>query len=184
MKKYLFSTLFLLGMALAVVAQNTGKRVWYNAYKDKDHKQYFTHYIMDRKAMEFHFDWDSDNEMVIKNYKKNGNTETFDAYYKDNPGKQFAHIVLTTDAANPANASITVQMVEYSSKKEFYYIVEDNTQLKNNSDGGSASVKGGGGAASVKDGAKNLLNKGKNLFKKKEQQPKQAKSSGSKDDEK
>lgn len=168
MKNYLISTLFLLSLTLSVVAQTSANRVWYNAYKDKDHKQYFTHYIMDRKAMEFHFDWDSDNEMVIKNYKKNGNTETFDTYYKDNPSKQFAHIVLVTDATNPANSNITVQMVEYSSKKESYYIVEDNTQLKNNSGSGSASGKGGDGISSVKDGTKNLLNKGKNLFKKKE----------------
>lgn len=182
MKNYLFTTLFLLGMALTTVAQ-TSNRVWYNAYKDKEHKQYFTHYIMDRKAMEFHFDWDSDNEMVIKNYKKSGNKETFDTYYKDNPSKLFARIVLVTDEANPVNSSITVNIVEYSGAKEFYYLVQDNTKLKRNSNEGPATVSGGYGKNSVKDGAKNLLNKGKNLFKKKEQ-PKQSKSSASKDDEK
>ena len=67
MKKYLFTTLVLLGWTLAAVAQISGKRIWYNAYVDKERQHYHTHYIMDRKAMEFHFDWDSDNEMLIKN---------------------------------------------------------------------------------------------------------------------
>ena len=172
MKKYLFTTLVLLSMALTAVAQ---KRVWYDAYNDKDHKQYFTHYIMDRKNMEFHFDWDSDNEMVIKNYKKNGNTETFDAYHKEDPKKLFAHITLTTDS-DPAKMKITVSIVEYSTRKEEYYIWEgkrESDRLNNNdtpgyNQGGVPTTKQGGGSNSVKDGAKNLLNKGKNLFKKKE----------------
>ena len=84
MKKLLFSTLFLLGMTVNAIAQSTSS-VWYNAFTDKEHKNYFTHYFMDRKNMEFHFDWDSDNEMLIKNYVKKGNTETFDTYYKDEP---------------------------------------------------------------------------------------------------
>ena len=100
MKKLFFSMLYLIALVLPAVAQTADNRVWYDAYRDKECKDYATHYIMDRKAMEFHFDWDSDNEMLIKNYKKNGQTETFDAYYKEEPGKQFAHIVLVTGDTN------------------------------------------------------------------------------------
>ena len=170
MKKYLFTTLFLLGMALTAVAQ---KRVWYDAYQDKEHKNYYTHYIMDRKNMEFHFDWDGDNEMVIKNYKKNGNTETFDCYYKEEPKKLFARVTLTLDTT-PTHGKITVIHVENKSPKEVFYICENNkemSRLQGNDEpgigqGGGNSVTNGGN--SVTNGAKKLLNKGKNLFKKKD----------------
>ena len=167
MKMVLFSTLILLGWALAAVAQNSGNGVWYNAYADKEHKQYSTHYFIDRKAMEFHFDWDSDNEMLMKNYKKSGNTETFDAYYKDNPNKQFARITLVIDSSNPANSNITVKVVEYASNPEHFYLEEDNSKLGDDAGSGSVGVTSGNPKGSVKDGAKKLLNKGKNLFKKK-----------------
>ena len=166
MKKYLFTTLVLLGWTLAAVAQISGSRVWYNAYVDKEHKHYYTHYIMDRKAMEFHFDWDSDNEMLIKNYKKSGNTETFDAYHKENPNKLFAHITLVIDSSKPVNSNITVKIVEYASKPEHYYLEESKSELGGNA-GGPASVTRGNASGSLTGGAKKLLNKGKNLFKKK-----------------
>ena len=167
MKKYLFTTLVLLGWTLAAVAQISGNRVWYNAYVDKEHQHYHTHYIMDRKAMEFHFDWDSDNEMLMKNYKKSGNTETFDAYYKENPNKLFAHITLVIDSSKPVNSNITVKIVEYASNPEHYYLEEDNSELGGKAGGSPVDVSGGNAKGSVKNGAKNLLNKGKNLFKKK-----------------
>ena len=179
MKKLFFSMLYLNALVLPAVAQTADNRVWYNAYRDKECKDYATHYIMDRKAMEFHFDWDSDNEMLIKNYKKNGKTETFDAYYKEEPGKQFAHIVLVT---GDTGSNITINIVEYSAPKEFYYLEENKKAQPRYSGGDSSDVSpepdtrySGGdsdvspepGKGSVKSSAKNLLNKGKNLFKKK-----------------
>lgn len=164
MKKYLFTTLFLLGMALTAVAQ---KRIWYDAYQDKDHNHYYTHYIMDRKDMEFHFDWDGDNEMVMKNYKKNGNTETFDCYDKENPKKLFARVTLVLDAA-PANSKITVIYVENNRPKEVLYICESKKEASRLQGNDGPGIGQGGGGNSVTNGAKKLLNKGKNLFKKKE----------------
>ena len=173
MKKLLFSTLFLLGMTVNAIAQSTSS-VWYNAFTDKEHKNYFTHYFMDRKNMEFHFDWDSDNEMLIKNYVKKGNTETFDTYYKDEPSKKFARIVLVIDDKNPENSKITINIVEQNAPQENYYIkekVDEKSDEKGDIKAPSAPSANGanvdGGTKSIKDNAKNLLNKGKNLFKKK-----------------
>ena len=177
MKKLLFSTLFLLGMTVNAIAQSTSS-VWYNAFTDKEHKNYFTHYFMDRKNMEFHFDWDSDNEMLIKNYVKKGNTETFDTYYKDEPSKKFARIVLVIDDKNPENSKITINIVEQNAPQENYYIKEEGDKksdekgdIKAPSAPSAPSANGAnvdGGTKSIKDNAKNLLNKGKNLFKKKD----------------
>lgn len=176
MKKLLFSTLFLLGMTVNAIAQSTSS-VWYNAFTDKEHKNYFTHYFMDRKNMEFHFDWDSDNEMLIKNYVKKGNTETFDTYYKDEPSKKFARIVLVIDDKNPENSKITINIVEQNAPQENYYIKEkvdeksdEKGDIKAPSAPSAPSANGAnvdGGTKSIKDNAKSLLNKGKNLFKKK-----------------
>ena len=173
MKKLLFSTLFLLGMTVNAIAQSTSS-VWYNAFTDKEHKNYFTHYFMDRKNMEFHFDWDSDNERLIKNYVKKGNTETFDTYYKDEPSKKFARIVLVIDDKNPENSKITINIVEQNAPQENYYIkekVDEKSDEKGDIKAPSAPSANGanvdGGTKSIKDNAKNLLNKGKNLFKKK-----------------
>lgn len=176
MKKLLFSTLFLLGMTVNAIAQSTSS-VWYNAFTDKEHKNYFTHYFMDRKNMEFHFDWDSDNEMLIKNYVKKGNTETFDTYYKDEPSKKFARIVLVIDDKNPENSKITINIVEQNAPQENYYIKEEGDKksdekgdIKAPSAPSAPSANGAnvdGGTKSIKDNAKSLLNKGKNLFKKK-----------------
>ena len=176
MKKLLFSTLFLLGMTVNAIAQSTSS-VWYNAFTDKEHKNYFTHYFMDRKNMEFHFDWDSDNEMLIKNYVKKGNTETFDTYYKDEPSKKFARIVLVIDDKNPENSKITINIVEQNAPQENYYIkekVDEKSDEKGDIKAPSApsapsanEANVDGGTKSIKDNAKNLLNKGKNLFKKK-----------------
>lgn len=174
MKKLLFSTLFLLGMTVNAIAQSTSS-VWYNAFTDKEHKNYFTHYFMDRKNMEFHFDWDSDNEMLIKNYVKKGNTETFDTYYKDEPSKKFARIVLVIDDKNPENSKITINIVEQNAPQENYYIkekVDEKSDEKGDIKAPSAPSANGanvdGGTKSIKVNAKNLLNKGKNLFKKKD----------------
>ena len=180
MKKLLFSTLFLLGMTVNAIAQSTSS-VWYNAFTDKEHKNYFTHYFMDRKNMEFHFDWDSDNEMLIKNYVKKGNTETFDTYYKDEPSKKFARIVLVIDDKNPENSKITINIVEQNAPQENYYIKEEGEKKSDEKSDEKGDIKApsapsapsaneanvDGGTKSIKDNAKNLLNKGKNLFKKK-----------------
>ena len=174
MKKLLFSTLFLLGMTVNAIAQSTSS-VWYNAFTDKEHKNYFTHYFMDRKNMEFHFDWDSDNEMLIKNYVKKGNTETFDTYHKDEPSKKFARIVLVIDDKNPENSKITINIVEQNAPQENYYIKEEGDKksdekgdIKAPSAPSANEANVDGGPKSIKDNAKNLLNKGKNLFKKKD----------------
>ena len=165
MKKLFFSTLFLLGMTVNAIAQSTSS-VWYNAFTDKEHKNYFTHYFMDRKNMEFHFDWDSDNEMLIKNYVKKGNTETFDTYYKDEPSKKFARIVLVIDDKNPENSKITINIVEQNAPQENYYIKEkvdekgdEKGDIKAPSAPSANEANVGGGTKSIKDNAKNLFKK-------------------------
>lgn len=172
MKKYIFLPLLFLCLGLSSTAQELRNRIRYEAYADKDYQHYVTHYLIDRKAMEFHFDWDSDNEMAIKNYKRSGNTETFDVFIPSEPGKRYAHIVLTIDPADQEHGQITVSVNNgYEKRTDKQFLKE---KKENQGGSGSATVATnpkdavkGGAKGAIKDGAKNILNKGKDLFKKK-----------------
>lgn len=174
MKKFILLPLLFLCLGLSATAQELRNRIRYEAYTDKDYQQYVTHYLVDRKAMEFHFDWDSDNEMMIKNYKRNGNTETFDAFMPSEPGKRYAHIVLTIDPANQEYGQITISVNNEYEKRTDNYFLKEHKDERGQGYSGKAdaptnpkdAVKGGA-KGTIKDGAKNLLNKGKDLFKKK-----------------
>jgi hypothetical protein len=126
--------------------------------------------------MTYRFDGDSEDEctMEMKNYKKNGNTETFDIYAKFGyeKGKKKGHITITTDpdlVVAEGNVDLSKQKVtikdEYGTKNLYFMTTKQCNKFYGKSGG-----EGRGSANPVdkaKDKAKDLFNKGKNLFKKK-----------------
>ena len=97
MKRTLLSILMLVGLVLSVSAQE--EELFY--YTDSKGTNFAIRDFIDRKAMTYRFDGDSEDEctMDMKNYKKNGNTETFDIYAKFGyeKGKKKGSITITTD---------------------------------------------------------------------------------------
>ena len=97
MKRALLSMLMFVGLALSVSAQE--EEIHY--YADAQGTQWAIRDFIDRKAMIYRFDGDSEDEctMEMRNYKKNGNTETFDIYVKGGyeKGKKRGSITIVTD---------------------------------------------------------------------------------------
>ncbi len=165
MKRIILFALFVIGVVSAVSAQ----KVKYSTVDENDN--YTGWYEIDRTAKKFYIDSDSqsDSENLIRNYKKSGNTESFDAY-NEMMGQVIYNVKLTLDE----NQKGTIKL---------YYqgqLVGENRIRKakpgdgNRGGGGYAPasapkpVKDGNTVDKAKDGAKKLLNKGKNLFKKKD----------------
>ena len=152
------------GLALSVSAQE--EELFY--YMDAKATDSYMRDFIDRKAMTYRFDGDSKDEctMEMKNYKKNGNTETFDIYVKQGPekGKKNGSITIVTDPnlevkkneANLAKQTITIKSAGYTRK---YYFM---TEKQNNKFRGKHTNP----IDKAKDKAKGLLDKGKGLFKK------------------
>jgi hypothetical protein len=177
MKRALFSILMFVGMALSVSAQEEG--IFY--YMDAKGTQSCVRDFIDRKAMVYRFDGDSEDEctMEMKNYKKNGNTETFDIYAKAgyNKGKKQGSITITTDpnlvVAKDKELDLSKQKAtikDGSSTKTLYFLTE---KQYNEFHGKSGDGESGGSLNPVdkaKGKAKDLLNKGKSLFKKKKKE--------------
>ena len=173
MKRALLSILMFVGLALSVSAQE--EELFY--YMDAKATDSYMRDFIDRKAMTYRFDGDSEDEctMEMKNYKKNGNTETFDIYAKFGyeKGKKRGSITITTDP----NLVVTKDNVDLSNQKvvikdgsvtyKYYFL----TGKQNDKFRGESSNGGGGGSLNPVDKAKEkgkaLLNKGKDLFKKK-----------------
>ena len=172
MKRALFSILMFVGLALSVSAQEEG--VFY--FMDAKGTQFCVRDFIDRKAMVYRFDGDSEDEctMEMKNYKKNGNTETFDIYAKAGyeKGKKRGSITITTDP------NLVVEKGKELDLSKQKATVKDGTSTKNlyfltEKQYNEFHGKSGDGAGSMnpvdkaKGKAKDLLNKGKGLFKKK-----------------
>ena len=79
MKRVLFTAMMLVGICLSASAQK--EALYYYSVEGMSFK--IRNWI-DRSAMIFYFDSDSEDEstMLMKNYKKNGNKETFDLVVK------------------------------------------------------------------------------------------------------
>jgi hypothetical protein len=164
MKRALFATLMLIGIALSASAQK--EEIFY--YSDTKAESFVAREFIDRSAKTFYFDGDSEDDCVmeIKNYKKNGNTETFDIYVKQGPekGKKNGSITIVTDPnlevkkneANLAKQTITIKSAGYTRK---YYFM---TEKQNNKFRGKHTNP----IDKAKDKGNGLLDKGKGLFKK------------------
>ena len=173
MKRALLSILMFVGLALSVSAQE--EELFY--YMDAKATQSFMRDFIDRKAMTYRFDGDSEDEctMDMKNYKKNGNTETFDIYAKFGyeKGKKKGSITITTDpelVVAKGNVDLSKQKVtiknEYGTKN-LYYLTGKQWNKYQGKSGGGEDRGSANPVDKAKDKAKDLLNKGKGLIKKK-----------------
>ena len=174
MKRTLLSILMFIGLALSVSAQEEG--IFY--YMDAKGTQNFMRDFIDRKAMTYRFDGDSEDEctMEMKNYKKNGNTETFDIYAKfgHKKGKKQGSISITTDpnlaVAKGKDLDLSKQKVtikdEYGTKNLYFLTEKQHAKLYGRS-GGDDESGSLNPVEKAKGKAKDLLNAGKGLFKKK-----------------
>ena len=171
MKRVLLSILMFVGLALSVSAQE--EELFY--YMDAKATDSYMRDFIDRKAMTYRFDGDSEDEctMEMKNYKKNGNTETFDIYAKFGyeKGKKQGSITITTDPdlvvtkGKELDLSKQKVVINNSGHTYKYYFLTGKQHAK-------LYGRGGGGESlnpvdKAKEKGKDLLNKGKNLFKKK-----------------
>ena len=173
MKRTLLSILMFVGLALSVSAQEEG--IFY--YNDAKGTQSFMRDFIDRKAMIYRFDGDSEDEctMEMKNYKKNGNTETFDIYAKFGyqKGKKKGSITITTDpdliVTKGKELDLSKQKVtikdEHGTKKLYFLTEKQYNKYHGKSGGGEGGFKNP--VDKAKDKAKDLLNAGKGLLKKK-----------------
>ena len=169
MKRALLSILMFMGLALSVSAQE--EEIHY--YADAQGTQWAIRDFIDRKAMIYRFDGDSENEctMEMRNYKKNGNTETFDIYVKGGyeKGKKRGSITIVTDPnldikAKELNLSKQTAVIKDGSYTRKFYFLTGKQYNKRNGKGGNPISNA---KENAKDKAKDLLNAGKNLFKKK-----------------
>ena len=174
MKRTLLSILMFVGLALSVSAQEAEMFYFMDAKATDSYMRDF----IDRKGMTYRFDGDSEDEctMEMKNYKKNGNTETFDIYAKFGyeKGKKKGHITITTDpdlVVTKGNVDLSKQKVtikdEYGTKNLYFMTTKQWNKFFGESGGGGNEGGSLNPVDKAKDKAKNLLNKGKNLIKKK-----------------
>ena len=170
MKRAFLSILMFIGLALSVSAQE--EELFY--YTNSTGTDFSIRDFIDRKAMIYRFDGDSEDEctMEMKNYKKNGNTETFDIYAKFGyeKGKKKGHITITTDpdlVVAEGNVDLSKQKVtikdEYGTKNLYFMTTKQWNKFYGRGGGSESSNPVG----KAKEKGKDLLNKGKNLFKKK-----------------
>ena len=174
MKRTLLSILMFVGLALSVSAQEAEMFYFMDAKATDSYMRDF----IDRKAMTYRFDGDSEDEctMEMKNYKKNGNTETFDIYAKFGyeKGKKKGHITITTDpdlVVTKGNVDLSKQKVtiknEYGTKNLYFMTTKQWNKFFGKSGGVGEDRGNANPVDKAKEKGKDLLNKGKNLFKKK-----------------
>lgn len=172
MKRIFIVTLMFVGLSVSAFAQ---KEALY--YYNLQTNSFAIRNWIDRSAKMFYFDSDSESDavMLMKNYKKNGNKETFDVYPKAYPNQKRGTITLITDPdlkvakeLDLSKQTVTESVDGYTQK--FGFLTEKQRKMydKLNGNGGGGSAEENGNVVDkAKDKAKGLLNKGKNLFKKK-----------------
>lgn len=173
MMRVLFTAMMLIGLCLSVSAQE--EEIFY--YMDSKGQKQMVRDFIDRKAMIYRFDGDSEDDctMEMRNYKKNGNTETFDIHAKFGyeKGKKMGFITIVTDpdlvVAKGKELDLSKQTAtikdEYQTRKLYFLTGKQYDKLHGKrGDGGDESLNP---VDKAKAKGKDLLNKGKNLFKKK-----------------
>lgn len=168
-KRSLFVILIFLGFALSASAQK--EEIYYFNLKENS---FVAREFIDRSGMTYYFDGDSEDDCVMemKNYKKNGNTETFDIYTKlgSEKGKKRGSITIVTDPNLDLKAqeldlskqTVTIKDGKYTYKYGFLTEKQYKKRFGKGGDGESLNP-----VEKAKEKGKALLNKGKNLFKKK-----------------
>ena len=162
MKRVVLSLILILGLSMSLSAKKEAMYAYDTSLAD-----FCGMYWIDREAQLFYFDSDSEDDatMMMKNYKKNGNKETFDIYQKSNPSKKVGSVVLVINPELTAKDDLTSQSLVVKAFGQTYnHGVKTEKQNGNKSKGGDMNDV----VDKAKEGAKNLFNKGKNLFKKKD----------------
>ena len=171
MKRVLFTAMMLISLCLSATAQKEGLYYFMDAKGEQSAGREF----IDRKDLVYIFAGDSEDDctMVMRNYQKNGNTETFDLYIKlgSHKGKKrgSGKIVTAPDLVVSKGKELDMSKQKATIKSDGYtYKYFFLTEKQYNKFYG----RGGGGENSnpvekAKEKGKDLLNKGKNLLKKK-----------------
>jgi hypothetical protein len=172
MKKALFTVLMFMGLVLSASAQE--EELFY--YRDSKGTEFMIRDFIDRKAMTYRFDGDSEDEctMEMRNYKKNGNTETFDIYAKFGyeKGKKRGSITIVTNPdlvvakGQELDLSKQTATIKDGQTKNLYFLTGDQYNKFHGKSGGG-NDESLNPVDKAKEKGKDLLNKGKNLFKKK-----------------
>ena len=169
MKRVLFTALMLIGLCLSASAQKEG--IYY--FTDAKGEQSVGREFIDRKDLVYIFAGDSEDDctMEMRNYKKNGNTETFDLYVKGGyeKGKKRGSGKIVTDpdlvvAKGKVDMSKQKATIKSDGYTYNYFFLTEKQYNKFKGRGGSESLNP---VDKAKEKGKDLLNKGKNLFKKK-----------------
>ena len=180
MKKTIFMILLSVGMMVPASAKEERLVTFY-----ANDESYGPQYWIDREAKKFYYDSDSksDATMLMKNYVKKGNKESFDIYLEMDPSTKFGHVELTIDPTLKVVKDKKVQTMKVTdkySKLDFFVMTDDQEKATMGKSSGSGGSPAGSGSAKdavkdpkssltdkAKDKADGLLKKGKGLFKKK-----------------
>ena len=171
MKRALFTALMLISLCLSASAQKEG----IHYFSDAKGQQSVGREFIDRKGLTYIFAGDSEDEctMEMRNYKKNGNTETFDLYVKmgSDKGKKRGSGTIVTDpdlvVSKGKELDMSKQKATIKSNGHtynYYFLTEKQYNKFYGRGGGDESLNP---MDKAKEKGKDLLNKGKNLFKKK-----------------
>lgn len=160
-------------MVLGLTLSASAKKVTLNAYeKGTDYRE--TRFWIDREANRFYFDADSDEEKIIKDYKKSGNKETFNFSPVEHPNQYEGKVELVVDPNLTMKDDLSGQyIIVVQSGYKYEYNIKLDSQDANCA---KEALRGGGNSpreavkGKIVDGAKNLFDKSKDLFKKKEKE--------------
>lgn len=108
MKKLIFSVLVFLGFALSASAKIETIYAF-----GLESGNFAIKYMIDRDAKKFQFDSDSpdDANMLMKNYKKVGNKETFDLYPEIDPNTKLFSVELIIDTTQKTVTDLKSQTI-------------------------------------------------------------------------
>ena len=163
MKKILMSAAALL---LSAVGAYAAQQKYYFLYEEGHEDQPETSwFILDREAKKYIPDSCGDDELTVKNYKKSGNTETFDCY--DN--SYFTHsVIMRKNDKGQTVVQISYEKGKTNGRKIVcgteaeYDKYWEEYRAKNGGDGGSTSTSDNPvdkATKKVKSGLKSGLNK-------------------------
>ena len=179
MKRVLFTVLMLMGLCFSVSAQR--EEIFY--FMDSKGQQQMVRDFIDRNALTYRFDGDSEDDciMEMRNYKKKGNTETFDIYVKQgfDKGKKRGQITIVTDPdlvvtkGGELDLSKQTAIVKDGSDTKKHFFLTGKQYNKFRGRRGGDGEEGMNPVEKAKAKGKDLLSKGKNLFKKKNKKDKE-----------
>ena len=149
MKKILMSAAALL---LSAVGAYAAQQKYYFLYEEGHEDQPETSwFILDREAKKYIPDSCGDDELTVKNYKKSGNTETFDCYDRSS----FMQSVIMKKNDNGQ----TVVQISYEKGKANGRKIVCGTEAEQNEYFKEYEAKNGGGSSSSSSTSSNPVDK-------------------------